>query len=80
MFVIYGVFMGHTHKSPCFCVFSLRAPFDEFIKSINYSLIHKKQEQATSPLSTSSALSGAGDNAEARKVFTVNKLVEINRQ
>ena len=72
--------MGHTHNSPCFlCIFPL-APFDEFIKSINYSLIHKKQEQATSPLSTSLALSGAGDNAEARKAFTVNKLVKINRQ
>ena len=72
--------MGHTHKSPCFlCIFPL-APFDEFIKSINYSLIHKKREQATPSLSTSSALSGAGDNAKAWKVFTVNKLVEINRQ
>ena len=73
-------FLRQTHKSPCFCVFSLCAPFDEFIKSINYSLIHKKREQATPSLSTSSALSGAGDNAEARKVFTVNKRVEINRQ
>ncbi|MFC2390744.1 MAG: hypothetical protein ACFNVV_02325 [Bacteroidota bacterium] len=62
------------------CIFPL-APLDEFIKNINYnSLIHKKQEQATPSLSTSSALSGAGDNAKAWKVFTVNKLVEINRQ
>ena len=72
--------MRHTHNSPCFlCIFPL-APFDEFIKSINYSLIHKKREQATPSLSTSSALSGAGDNAETWKVFTVNKLVKINRQ
>ena len=72
--------MGHTHKSPCFlCIFPL-APFDEFIKSINYSLIHKKREQATPSLSTSSALSGAGDNAEAWKVFIANKSMEINRQ
>ena len=40
-----GVFMGHTHKSPCFCVFSLRTPFDEFIKNINYSLIHKNENK-----------------------------------
>ena len=76
MVYLWGI---HT-KALVFCVFSLRAPFDEFIKSINYSLIHKKREQATPSLSTSSALSGAGDNAKARKVFTVNKLVEINRQ
>ena len=72
--------MGHTHKSPLHSVFSLRAPSDEFIKNINYSLIHRKQEQATPSLSTSSALSGAGDNAKAWKVFTVNKLMEIYRQ
>ena len=72
--------MGIHTKALVFCVFSLRAPSDEFIKSINYSLIHKKRKQATPSLSTSSALSGASDNAEAWKVFTVNKLVEINRQ
>ena len=72
--------MGHTHNSPCFlCIFPL-APFDEFIKSINYSLIHKKRKQATPSLSTSSALSGAGDNAKAWKVFVANKSMEINRQ
>jgi len=76
MVYLWGI---HT-KALVFCVFSLRAPFDEFIKSINYSLIHKKREQATPSLSTSSALSGAGDNAEARKVFVANKSMEINRQ
>ena len=76
MVYLWGI---HT-KALVFCVFSLRAPFDEFIKSINYSLIHKKREQATPSLSTSSALSGAGDNAEAWKVFVANKSMEINRQ
>ena len=72
--------MGHTHNSPCFCVFSLCAPLDEFIKSINYSLIHKNENKLLRLLAPRVALSGAGDNAEAWKVFTVNKLVEINRQ
>ena len=73
--------MGHTHKSPLHCVFFLCAPFDEFIKSINYSLIHKKREQATPSLSTSSALSGAGDNAnETRGVFRIKVLYFVYRQ
>ena len=38
-------FLRQTHKSPCFlCIFPL-APFDEFIKSINYSLIHKNENK-----------------------------------
>ena len=72
--------MGHTHKSPLHCVFSLCAPFDEFIKNINYSLIHKNENKLLRLLAPRVALSGAGDNAEAWKVFVANKSMEINRQ
>ena len=77
-FTVY--FWGVHTKALVFCVFSLRAPFDEFIKNINYSLIHKNENKLLRLLAPRVALSGAGDNAEAWKVFTVNKLMEINRQ
>ena len=73
---IYG---AYTQKPLFLCIFPL-APFDEFIKSINYSLIHKNENKLLRLLAPRVALSGAGDNAEAWKVFAVNKLVEINRQ
>ena len=71
-------FGAYTQKPLFLCIFptcSIRR-----IGYKNYSLIHKKREQATPSLSTLSVLSGAGDNAKAWKVFTVNKLVKINRQ
>ena len=37
-------FGAYTQKPLFLCIFPL-APFDEFIKSINYSLIHKNENK-----------------------------------